>query len=74
MLSKLRVRLVQWRKDGARNHVVDSGKVIHSRRNALVCYRDEKKAECNLYFSVVVFVVEGSARERWEFLKMLGFF
>ena len=28
MLSKLRVRLVHWRKDGARNHVVDSGKVI----------------------------------------------
>ena len=28
MLSKLRLRLVHWRKHGARNHVVDFGKVI----------------------------------------------
>ena len=28
MLSKLLVRLVHWRKRGARNHVVDSAKVI----------------------------------------------
>ena len=27
MLSKLRMRLVHWRKHGARNHEVDFGKV-----------------------------------------------